>query len=154
MGLFSSKKSDNSELNAFLGVGTEYRGKLDFVGTGRIDGRFEGEISTDGDLILGRKASVTGTVTVGRLTSCGHIKGDVVVKERAVLEKTSVLNGTLNTPILVVEQGAIIEGGIVMTKEGTAVRPKVVSADFGGKTAQPATQTGAVAKTGSGNSTL
>lgn len=135
MGLFSSKKSDSSELNAFLGVGTEYRGKLDFVGTVRIDGRFEGEISTDGDLILGRKASVTGTVSVGRLTSCGRIEGDVVVKERAVLEKTSVLNGTLNTPVLVVEQGAVIEGGIVMTKDGAAERPKVVSADFGGKAA-------------------
>ena len=52
MGLFGNKKGDHSELNAFLGVGTEYRGKLDFVGTVRIDGQFEGEISTDGDLIL------------------------------------------------------------------------------------------------------
>jgi len=135
MGLFSKKNNDSSELNAFLGVGTEYRGKLDFVGTVRIDGRFEGEISTEGDLILGRKASVTGSVTVGRLTSCGRIEGDVVVKERTLLEKTSVLNGTLNTPVLVMEQGAILEGGIIMTKEGVAASAKVVSADFGNKTA-------------------
>lgn len=133
MGLFSSKKSDSSELNAFLGVGTEYRGKLDFVGTVRIDGRFEGEISTDGDLILGRKATITGSVRVGRLTSCGRIDGDVVVKERTVLEKTSVLNGSLTTPSLVVEQGAVIEGGIAMTEEGEQAEPKIVSADFSPK---------------------
>lgn len=154
MGLFSKKQSDNSELNAFLGVGTEYRGKLDFVGTVRIDGRFEGEITTEGDLILGRKAAITGTVRVGRLTSCGHIEGDVVVKERAVLEKTSVLTGSLNTPILVVEQGAIVEGHIVMSKEGAAAKPKVVSADFGGKVAHIGGPEAVVAKTGSNDSSI
>ncbi|MDC0336449.1 polymer-forming cytoskeletal protein [Pseudodesulfovibrio sp.] len=154
MGLFGNKKRENSELNAFLGVGTEYRGKLDFVGTVRIDGQFEGEIATDGDLILGRKASITGTVNVGRLTSCGRIQGDVVVKERAVLEKTSVLNGTLNTPVLVVEKGAFVEGGIVMTTEKTASNPKVVTADFGGKTDQGPKDGVTVAKTGSDDSTV
>lgn len=150
MGLFGNKKKDNTEFNAFLGVGTEYRGKLDFVGTVRIDGRFEGEISTDGDLILGRKAVVTGSVSVGRLTSCGHIMGDVVVKERAVLESTSVINGSLNTPSLVVEKGAIIEGGIKMTQGGAAVAPsKVVVGDFGGDTVKTAEPEETVAKTGS-----
>ena len=134
MGMFSKKTTDHTELNAFLGVGTEYRGKLDFVGTVRIDGRFEGEISTDGDLILGRKASIQGTVRVGRLTSCGEIRGDVFVQEHAVFEKTSMLKGSLNTPSLVVEKGAVMEGNIAMS--GAAApgsMPKVVSADFGGK---------------------
>ena len=148
MGLFGKKNSDSSELNAFLGVGTEYRGKLDFVGTVRIDGRFEGEIYTDGDLILGRKASVTGTVKVGRLTSCGRIEGDVTVKERALLEKTSVLHGSLSSPVLVMEKGAIVEGRVIMTKEGASANAKVVSADFGNKTSGPDAEETPVAKTG------
>lgn len=153
MGLFGKKKKDNSELNAFLGVGTEYRGKLDFVGTVRIDGRFEGEISTDGDLILGPKAAIVGSVKVGRLTSCGRIEGDVTVKEKAVMEKTSVLNGSLNAPSLVVEQGAVIEGGVVMTKEGASRLAKVVSADFSGKADMEDT-VAPVAMTGSDTSTI
>ncbi len=154
MGLFGDKKKDNTEFNAFLGVGTEYWGKLDFVGTVRVDGHFEGEIITDGDLILGRKAVVTGSVTVGKLTSCGRIMGDVVVKERAVLEKTSVIDGTLNTPVLVVEKGAIIEGGITMTKAGAeATNSKVVVGDFGGEAVKPS-ESAEVAKTGSDNTTI
>ena len=151
MGLFSKKqKQDNTELNAFLGVGTEYRGKLDFVGTVRIDGRFEGEISTDGDLILGRKAFIEGTVRVGRLTSCGEIRGDVHVKETAVFEKTSVLNGSLSTPVLVVEQGAIVQGTIAMVAGArpAASGTKVVTANFGAQ-AKPAAKESVVAKTGS-----
>lgn len=151
MGMFSNKKSNDSELNAFLGVGTEYRGKLDFVGAVRIDGRFEGEISTEGDLILGRKAVVTGTINVGRLTSCGRISGDVTVKERTVLEKTSVLEGTLSTPVLVMEQGAVLEGGVSMTarSEAETARPKVVAADFGAKTQAGTPAPRVVARTGS-----
>lgn len=154
MGLFSGKKTkESSELNAFLGVGTEYRGKLDFVGTVRIDGRFEGEISTDGVLILGRKAFIEGVVRVGQLNSCGEISGDVRVKEKAVFEKTSVLRGSLDTPVLVVEKGAVVEGTIVMTKgAATVVNPKVVSANFGGGPAKPAARELEVAKTGSDDS--
>jgi cytoskeletal protein CcmA (bactofilin family) len=154
MGLFSKKENEASELNAFLGVGTEYRGKLDFVGTVRIDGRFEGEITTDGDLVLGRKAHVTGLVRVGRLTSCGRIDGDVVVKEHTVLEKTSVLNGSLSTPVLEVERGAVIEGGVIMTGGGSSGH-KVVAANFGGKAIQAAADSEApVAMTGSDDSSL
>lgn len=136
MSMFSKKNNKNSEFNAFLGVGTEYKGKLDFVGTVRIDGQFEGEIYTDGDLILGRKAFIKGTVEVGRLTSCGTIEGAVIVKERAVLEKTSILAGSLQTPLLVVEKGAIVEGHITMRKDEVPANPKVVEADFGGNAAQ------------------
>lgn len=133
MGFFGKSNNESNELNAFLGVGTEYRGKLDFVGTVRIDGHFEGEISTDGALILGREATIIGSIKVGHLTSNGHIEGDVTVKVRAALEKTSVLKGTLSTPKLVMQDGAIVEGSIAMTKEGVEARGNVVSADFGQK---------------------
>ncbi len=153
MGLFGKKDNDNSDLNAFLGVGTEYRGKLDFVGMVRIDGCFEGEISTDGDLILGRKASVTGNIRVGRLTSCGRIEGTVEVKGRTLLDKTSVLHGTLKTASLVMEDGALFEGEITMSQEGTVVSAKVVSANFGGENAQDGIVETAIAKTGSDDTT-
>ncbi|MUM77305.1 polymer-forming cytoskeletal protein [Pseudodesulfovibrio sp. F-1] len=163
MGLFSKKKTDNTELNAFLGVGTEYRGKLDFVGAVRIDGRFDGEISTEGDLVLGRKAHITGTVRVGRLTSCGRIDGDVVVTEHTVLEATSVLNGSLHTPVLTVERGAVVEGCVSMSGNAGPVRKKVVAADFGGKgvsgsagqpDAEPSVSSGSVARTGSDDASI
>jgi len=151
MGLFSSKKTkNNNELNAFLGVGTEYKGKLDFIGTVRIDGRFEGEISTEGVLILGRKAHIEGTVRVGQLNSCGEILGEVHVQDKAVFEKTSVLKGSLDTKVLVVENGAVVEGTINMIEGAAAeAKPKIVSANFGGGNSKPAARELEIAKTGS-----
>ena len=124
------KTASANELNAFLGVGTEYRGKLEFVGTVRIDGHFEGEIRTEGTLVLGREASIKGSVTVGQLSSCGTIQGDVVVWEKAVLEKNSVLVGSLKTPQLVMEMGAVLEGDIDMSGSNEDDN-KVVTAEFG-----------------------
>jgi len=151
MGLFSKSNSKQSnDLNAFLGVGTEYRGKLDFVGAVRIDGTFEGEITTDGDLILGREASIVGTIRVGRLISNGRVEGDVTVKHRTTLEKTASLKGTLSTPKLVVQDGAIIEGRIIMKTGGADAANKVVEGDFGNTPDETGTkpETG-IAKTGS-----
>ncbi|WP_147819883.1 bactofilin family protein [Salidesulfovibrio onnuriiensis] len=130
MALFNKKniaEGNPGELNAFLGVGTEYRGKLDFVGTVRIDGSFEGEISTDGTLVLGREATIKGTVRVGELSSCGKILGDVAVQGKAVLQQTSTLEGSLVAEKLVVEQGAVLQGDISMT--GGFVRTVAPSAD-------------------------
>lgn len=131
MGIFGKKSESSSELNAFLGVGTEYCGKLQFVGTVRIDGRFEGEITSDGALVLGRTASVKGVIKVGMLTSCGRIEGDVSAAKRAKLEKNSVLVGSLSTPKLVMEQGAVLEGGITMSEDKGGSESNVVAANFG-----------------------
>ena len=92
MGFLSKKISGSSdthtgELNAFLGAGTEYRGRLDFVGTVRIDGLFHGEIISKGALVLGREAVIQGRVSVGTLFSNGRIVGDVEVVTKAVLQK-------------------------------------------------------------------
>ena len=42
-----------SNENALLGKGADFQGKLTFEGTVRIDGRFTGEIFSDGTLIIG-----------------------------------------------------------------------------------------------------
>ena len=119
MGIFKKKyagsEGSSSSLNAFLGSGTEYSGRLEFTGTVRIDGAFEGEIVADGALVLGRDASITGQVQVGTLVSNGHVHGDVVVNTKAILQKSSVLSGSLKTGALVVEEGAAIEGTVEMS---------------------------------------
>ena len=51
-------KKSKDQINAFLGKDTQFEGKLSFTGAVRIDGRFNGEIFTEGTLILGVSAVV------------------------------------------------------------------------------------------------
>lgn len=102
------------EINAFLGTGTTYQGKLDFQGSVRIDGNFKGEVSSQGTLVIGRDANVEGTVNVGQLIISGKLQGELMAKEKVVLHKTANIVGSLNTPVLVIEEGAVVEGQITM----------------------------------------
>lgn len=102
------------EINAFLGAGTNYQGKLNFQGAVRIDGNFKGEVVSDGTLVVGQEALVEGQVCVGQLVLSGKIRGEVEAKSKVVLHKTANLEGNIRTPVLVVEEGAVLEGQLTM----------------------------------------
>ncbi len=107
------------EINAFLGVGTTYRGRLDFSGTVRIDGVFEGEVESEGTLVIGREAQVTGVVRVGTLVLGGTLTGDVTASQRVTMHKTARFTGNLVAPALSVEEGAVMEGKVSMCCENS-----------------------------------
>ncbi|MDR1490255.1 MAG: polymer-forming cytoskeletal protein [Desulfovibrio sp.] len=105
------------DFTAFLGSGTEYQGRLNFKGTVRIDCRFTGEILSDGKLILGREAIFDGTVAVKELVVHGVLTGEAVVGKRTILHQEARVTGTLNTPALIMEEGAVLQGDLHMHKE-------------------------------------
>lgn len=107
-----------NEINAFLGVGTSYQGRLTFHGIVRIDGEFDGDIVSDGTLMVGKAAQVTGRIQVARLMCGGLVEAEVTAAGKVVLHKGGVFRGVVRTPTLVVEDGAKIEGRVVMGDAG------------------------------------
>lgn len=105
------------DFTAFLGSGTEYQGQLNFNGTVRLDGRFTGDITSDGKLILGKEARLEGTVAVKELVVHGLLTGQAVVTQRTILHQDAKVSGTLTTPALVMEEGALLQGELRMDKE-------------------------------------
>lgn len=112
--MFGRKEMSKDEINAFLGAGTAYQGKLHFQGSVRIDGVFHGEVTSDGTLVVGQEADVQGQINVGQLVLSGRMTGDIHAREKVVLHKTANLQGKLITPVLVVDEGAVVEGTITM----------------------------------------
>src|SRR6202048_2738688 len=64
------------ELNALLGKGSSFEGKLLFEGSVRIDGKFTGEIISTDTLIIGEGAEVKGEIAVGTLVIVGDYNGN------------------------------------------------------------------------------
>ena len=106
---------------AYLGSDTVYEGKLNFKGTVRVEGRYTGEIVSDGTLNVGKDAQVQGTLDVGELLLSGRFNGEVTAKRRVVVYSTGVLEGQVTTPNLLTEEGGVIEGQISMK---TPAKPK------------------------------
>ncbi len=105
------------DINAFMGAGTFFTGKLVFQGSVRIDGEFVGEIESDGTLLLGKDSKIEGTVNVGEMSLSGNFTGDVVAKRNVTIHRDGVLKGKVQCPSLVVEDGAILDGTIQMLKK-------------------------------------
>lgn len=99
---------------AYLGSDTIYEGKLSFKGTVRIEGRFTGDIISDGTLNIGKEAQVTGKLAVGELLLSGHFNGEAVAKRRTVIYSSGVFEGKLHTSTLLTEEGAVLEGQVNM----------------------------------------
>ncbi len=102
------------EINALLGKGSEFEGKLLFEGTVRIDGKFKGEIKSNDTLIVGEGANVEAEIKVGRLISYGDISGNIVAQISINLHAPAVMNGSLNTKSLTIEEGVRFDGSCLM----------------------------------------
>jgi cytoskeletal protein CcmA (bactofilin family) len=104
------------EINAFLGVNTEFEGKLSFTGAVRVDGRFKGEIITKGTLIVGELAVIESNVYASHIIINGEIRGNITAEERMEIHASGKVSGNIQTPVLVINEGVVFNGNCSMEK--------------------------------------
>lgn len=119
------------DVSAFVGEGVEFKGVISYEGTVRIDGQLEGEIYTRGTLIVGQGAVIDAKVEAGIIVCQGHIVGDIVAKERIQLLAPAVLNGSVRTPSISMEEGVLFNGTCKMGPVDERESRAFVSRDAG-----------------------
>lgn len=115
---FMAPSSAPGDVKAILGKGSEFEGKLRFEGTVRIDGKFRGEVHSEGTLIVGEQAAIDGDVDVDAAIVSGELRGNIKAKTRIELHAPAKCFGNLQTPVLVIEEGVLFDGNCQMSKEG------------------------------------
>jgi len=89
-----------------------------------IKGPLEGEIISEGLLVVGPTAKINATIVTERLISRGEITGDVTASEQVVLKEAFIQTGSITTPYLIVGRGAILNGSCVMKREALGASPQ------------------------------
>ena len=107
-------KKAKDEINAFLGEDTEFEGKFSFTGAVRIDGKFSGEIFSNGTLIVGESAVIKAQIQVADMIISGEVRGDIFAERKIEIIFPGKLFGNIETPKLVLEEGVIFEGNCKM----------------------------------------
>ena len=115
-----STKGKSGELNGFLDRGSSFKGELEFEDTMRIDGRFNGRIVSKNELIVGESATIEGEVHVGRIAISGTVIGKIKADQRVEIHRNGKVYSDVDTPALVIEEGAIFQGNCVMGDRKTA----------------------------------
>jgi cytoskeletal protein CcmA (bactofilin family) len=128
----SESQPESGEIIAFVGEEVTFKGTIRYQGTVRVDGRLEGEIYTDGNLIIGQKAVITAKIHAGTIMCQGQITGEVEAKHRVKLLSPAVFDGTITTPLLSMDEGVIFNGTCNMPnkeRKGREAKKLVVSVE-------------------------
>lgn len=116
-----AREIKDGTLSGFVGSGTAITGEAAFKSLLRVDGRFSGRItSATGTLIVGAGGQVDANVEVSVATIHGVVNGDIIAGQRIELGRAGKLNGNIQTPSLVIEQGAVFEGSSKMVQQKAA----------------------------------
>jgi len=100
----------NEEHYTFLGKGVDFKGTAHFDGTVRVDGHFEGEITTGDTLIIGEHAVIKGTIIGGVIVCGGKVEGNITATKKVQLLKPAVLIGDVHAPSFSMEEGVLFHG--------------------------------------------
>lgn len=104
-------------LSGFVGHGTTLTGETEFHAMLRVDGHLIGTVSSEsGTLIIGTNGQVDANVSVAAAMINGTVNGDIVASEKLQLGRTARVMGNIQSPRLIVEEGAILEGSCSMLK--------------------------------------
>ena len=104
-------------LSGFVGGGTVVTGEANFKAMMRVDGHLSGRVSSSsGTLIVGANGKVDANIEVAVAVIHGTINGDIIATQRLELGRAAKVNGNIQTPSLIIEQGAMFEGSCKMVQ--------------------------------------
>lgn len=93
-----------------LSSGIEITGSIRFSNDMIIDGKIEGEITSDkGRVTIGENAIIKGDVTAGEVKVYGKIEGKII-SERCELKDKSKITGDIKSKVFSMEEGAQLSG--------------------------------------------
>lgn len=112
-------------LSGFVGGGTMVTGEATFKAMLRVDGHLSGKVSSSsGTLIIGSNGKVDANIEVAVAVIHGTVNGDIIATQRLEMGRAAKVNGNIQTPSLVIEQGGIFEGSCKMLQMNAAAAEK------------------------------
>ena len=104
---YNSRDAGNDTI---LSNDAEFKGSLTFNKKLRIDGKFEGDISSPGTIHVGPDGDVKAEVNVGNSVVEGKVTGNITAEDKLELRSTAKVYGDIKAARLVINEGVIFVG--------------------------------------------
>ncbi|HBF13236.1 MAG TPA: hypothetical protein DDW49_07605 [Deltaproteobacteria bacterium] len=114
------KLADNQTVSTILDKECTFEGKMTFEGTVIINGKFMGEIFSDGNLYIGEGGYVEGKIEIGSIQIQGEVHGNIIAKNKIEINAPAVVQGDIAAPSLIIKEGAVFEGNCSMGRKDGA----------------------------------
>jgi cytoskeletal protein CcmA (bactofilin family) len=108
---------DDISINTIIGKGSAISGNMKVNGFIRIDGDIDGNLETDGNVIVGENARIRGDLTAKSVIIGGIIKGNITANESVkILAEAAVIGDVISRKVQV-DGSAIIHGHCISIKD-------------------------------------
>ena len=111
------KKIDLIMVDTLIGANTFFTGNIELKGTIKIAGRLEGDINSEGDIIVAEGASIVGNLFGNNIIISGDVEGNVMAHEQLRLTPSGNLNGNMHVTSLITDEGATFHGKCEMLEK-------------------------------------
>ena len=118
------KNKAGANINSFIGKDAVFDGKLSFLGTVRIDGKFKGEIHASGNLIIGEEGQIDADIHAASIICSGEIRGSMVADNVIDIRVPGKVFGDMEAPTIVIQEGVIFEGRCRTQKPAKLIEDK------------------------------
>jgi cytoskeletal protein CcmA (bactofilin family) len=105
----------------YLGQKCRLSGVLKVQGMARIDGFVEGEIYGSDLIQVGKDGKIEATVKAKDIVAQGPLRGDFVVQQKLQLLAPATLEGKIDAPVFLLEEGVFVNGILKMGIVGSGV---------------------------------
>ncbi|MEJ2364224.1 MAG: polymer-forming cytoskeletal protein [Deltaproteobacteria bacterium] len=101
--------------HCYVGSNTTLKGNLECRENFLVEGNVEGDLSSEGLILLGKDAAVKGEVSAKEAAISGIVVGTVRCSAKLEIYESAIVIGTIQTPVLVMASGAQIDARIIMS---------------------------------------
>ena len=84
--------------NCIIGAGSIFHGRLAVNGSLHIEGKFQGDIFTDGDVVVGPTGQAKTDITTRKVVVAGTFIGNIRASEEVYVMQSGKVLGSITTP--------------------------------------------------------
>ncbi len=111
-------------INTVFSKDMSFYGDLKFKKSLQINGYFEGEIISDGYLVIGEGATVKANIKAKTVIINGEVQGNIEATERLEILSGGKLQGNIRTAKLKIADGVVFVGKCEMIREHEKIEKK------------------------------
>ncbi len=108
--------TDDISINTIIGLGSAVSGDVHANGFIRVDGDIDGNLESTGNIIIGDKARINGSITALSTVIGGIVLGDIYAPNGIKLLSSSAVIGNISTRKLEIEENVIFHGHCIALK--------------------------------------
>ena len=112
--MFKKPSHNNKTINTLISENCSIKGTLHTQESIQIEGYFEGEINSQGEVFIAETSKITGNIFGKKVHVSGEVVGNIEAITGLIISKTGKVYGDITGDHLLIEEGAIYRGKVNM----------------------------------------